>query len=202
MKKHLLAGLVFVLPLAVSLWICWVLLEVFTEPLMPLMEKLLPFHLQQVFARILALCALLLVLYGIGWTAHCVGKKISTHPPFPFLQKVPLVRGLYPFFHDITYALLQNSTTPFDQTVLIPFPKSHTFAVGLALHRSPSAIQKARPEIDTSVFIPTAPHPISGLLLLTEKANTIDIEMTTEEALAFIISCGTLADSKKKSLPS
>jgi len=45
---------------------------------------------------------------------------------------------------------------------------------------------------DLAVFVPTAPHPMSGFVLLTPQKIVIPVDVSVEDAFKFLISCGVI----------
>ena len=43
-----------------------------------------------------------------------------------------------------------------------------------------------------SIFIPTTPNPTSGFLMMIPKGDVVELSMSTDEALKFVISLGVM----------
>ena len=52
------------------------------------------------------------------------------------------------------------------------------------------------------VFIPTTPSPVNGFYFFVRKSDTIEVEISVDDALKYIISMGVVAPPRRTSLPS
>ncbi len=48
-----------------------------------------------------------------------------------------------------------------------------------------------------SVYVPTTPNPTSGFFLMMKSSDVIELDMTVDEALKYIISMGVVAPNGK-----
>lgn len=205
MKKYFVTGFIALLPIALTILIALWLFNLFTDPLAGLMEALIisyersrnlsPEHhhllvlfLSRIFAFILLVAIILcLGVFGQKFLVHhflTIGESI--------LQKIPFVRSIFRITHDITNAVLSDDKKTFQETILVPFPTSEQYAMGFVTGTVPPCISTCQPSAQVAIFVPTAPHPISGFLLLVPKSQLSAVNLSTEEAFKFLISCGTL----------
>lgn len=205
MKKYFFTGFITLLPLALTLIIAAWLFNLFTEPLAGIMESLIvafeksqnlsPEHHQTLvffMSRIFALILLLALIFLLG----IFGQKFLINSLLRLsenvLEKIPLVRTIFRLTKEITKAVFSADKKTFQETVLLSFPHKHSHVLGFVTGTPPAAIKAVKPELDTTIFMPTAPHPISGFLFLTKRSEIQSTDITIEEAFKFLISCGTL----------
>jgi uncharacterized membrane protein len=50
-------------------------------------------------------------------------------------------------------------------------------------------------EDHVSVYVPTTPNPTSGFFLMVPKSEVIELDMTVDAALKYIVSMGVVAPS-------
>jgi uncharacterized membrane protein len=43
-----------------------------------------------------------------------------------------------------------------------------------------------------TILLPTSPVPVSGYTMLIPKSDVLDVEMTVEQAIEYIVSCGVV----------
>ena len=213
MKKYLFAGFITLLPIALTMMIIAWLLDYLTTPFLGLFEALLTglgFDLQAhpfllvVLSRLIVLILLFLLVLLLGF----FGRKYFINSFMNFMQKlflkIPFVKTVYRITNDVTKAVFSQKEKTFKRTVLVPFPNEDSHALGLVTGEVPDAIKKHCKEAELTVFVPTAPQPISGFLLLTPKKLTIDLDLSTEDTFKFLLSCGTrqpgLEDKEDKTL--
>jgi len=205
-KKSFSAGLVILLPLALSIWVIKYLFDLFTDPLYGLIEKLLLSYettrgmiplrhhetLVHFFSRLTALALTLLLIFILGYLGrkffvHSIMQKANT-----LIFKIPIVGALYRLTKDIAKAMLSSEEKTFKSVALVPFPSKETYAIGLVTGDVPKKLKHFVPSIDTTVFVPTAPHPISGYVLFCPNAALHTVPISVEETFKFLISCGVV----------
>ena len=196
-----MAGLVIILPFTLSLLIFIWLIEILTAPFMPIAKEALS-HIGFLhdktdvliifISRIFVAVSLIVITFLVGFlaTRYLVSHFIALINRL-FLR-IPGLRSIYCFCQNIAKATFNSSTPPFKGSVLVSFPHKDSLAVGLVTGAVPDSLKKYVKELDLVVFVPTAPHPISGFILMTSKKCTCPIDMTTEEVFKFIISCGII----------
>jgi uncharacterized membrane protein len=111
-------------------------------------------------------------------------------------MNVPFVRKVFPYVKQFTDFLLTNDEDQrklFSRVVAVEYPRkgiwSLGFVTGSGLHE---VVHTIRREFLT-VFIPTSPTPFTGFVITVPKRQTIDLDMTLEEAFRFVITGGVVA---------
>lgn len=206
MKKSFSTGLIILLPLALSIWVVTYLFDLFTDPLYGLIEKLLLSYeakhgilalqhhdiLVNLFSRLIALALTLLLIVILGY----LGRRFFFHSIMKatnkLIFKIPLIGTLYRLAKDIAKAMLSSEEKTFKSTTLVPFPSKATYAVGLVTGDVPQALKNFIPSIDVTVFVPTAPHPISGYVIFCSNSSLKTLPVSVEDTFKFLISCGVV----------
>ncbi len=205
MKKYLSTGFATLIPIALTIWILSYLFNLFTEPLYQLVEKwILKFapaaelglEKHQLMMSYISRCIALILTFFFVLLLGFLARKFFFHSLLQLthrlMLRIPFVRTIYRLTKDLTKAVLSANQKTFKETVLTPFPSSHTYACGFVTGHVPEDFKKnlADKGIDTVVFVPTSPHPISGYLLFCKKSNLPSLPLSTEETFKYIISCG------------
>ena len=214
MKKYFLTGLVILLPLAVTVAIVIFIVNFLTKPFMGFMVNLLsntklseiggrflsPEQIIRYSSQILILICLFLFLLCLGFIARWFFFKSLIHLSDKILHKIPIINKVYKTTQDIIKTLFATDKNSFKQVVLAPFPQKETYSLGLISRNSPSTCKDAVKKDLISVFIPTTPNPTSGFLLIFEKKDLIFLDMKTEEAIKYIVSCGVITPKPNKNI--
>ena len=202
MKKNLLTGLAILLPVALTLWILSFLINLLTAPFLGLVESFLPHtegltsHSLIIFASkiliLLFLAALTLLIGFLG--QHFLVRSFLQFSDY-LLHRIPLVNKIYKGAQDIVKTLFSEDKTNFSQVVLVPFPRANTRSLGFLTKPDQTAyLEKNK----VSIFVPGTPNPTMGFMLLFDRDQVTPVDMTVEEALKFIISCGVMSSPFKK----
>lgn len=205
MKKYLLTGLVILLPVALTLWVISFLFEFFTAPLIslvgPFIQKFhlaLPEAITLFIARLFSLIFLVSFILILGLITQIFLIKTLVQWANNVLFKIPFIKTVYKVSKDIFEALFStDGKKAFKKVVMIPFPLKPIRCVGFETGEVPKeCVEKIGSHL-VSVFVPTAPHPISGFLFLTPRKEVHTIDMDTEAAIKFLVSCGTIVPESK-----
>jgi len=211
MKKYFITGLVILLPLTLTILIVVFVMNFLTKPFMGLVVKILSqTKFQQIHTHILSseqlirygsqiiiLIGLFLFTLLLGLFARWFIFKALIKVSDKILHKIPLVNKVYKTTQEIVKTIFVTDKNSFKQVVMAPFPNKELYSLGLVSRKSPEACSKAVNQELISVFIPTTPNPTTGFLLLFKKEDLIFLDMKTEDAVKYIVSCGVIVPGKK-----
>ena len=211
MKKSFSTGLIILLPFALSIWVLSYLFDLFTNALYHLIEKLLILYEKNqgmilvqhdTFVSFMSRVAALLLTFFFIVVLGYLGRKFFFHSLMKatnkLIFKIPIVGTLYRLTKDITKAMLSSDQKTFKESILIPFPSKDTYSVGFVTGDVPQDLKDIIPSIDVTVFIPTAPHPISGYVLFCDRKSLKSTDVSVEDTFKFLVSCGVLHPPTKK----
>jgi uncharacterized membrane protein len=202
MKKHFLTGLILLLPFALTVFIVQLIVDILTSPFENLVvallkhydifdQPLLIFSGEQVVqfsSKILILCAIFGITVAIGFFAKKVFVKTILVYSDLLLHRIPFYNKLYKATQDVVRTFLSPKGQSFSQVVLIPFPYASTHSIGLT-----TVAPGAKTGADlVSIYIPAAPNPTFGLVIVYKYEELIFIDMKVDEALKYIVSCGIM----------
>lgn len=200
MKKYFITGLIILLPLAVTLAILFFILNFITNPFVGLIEHFLknlawyPTY-QKLIHFILQL---ILLLFLIGFTVFLgfLGRWIAFKSMLTFydyvMHRIPFIKTVYKASQQVIKGIFGTSTRSFKQVVMVPFPIQGAYAIGLVSGSAPAICEKTLNASLVTVFVPTTPNPTSGFLMLYKVEDVIFLDMKTEEAVKYVISCGVV----------
>jgi len=148
------------------------------------------------------LIALLVVCIVGALLASVVGRTLWRMIE-KFIMNTPVLRQVYPYVKQVTDFFLtrEEKEKMFSRVVAVEYPRKGIWSVGFV---TGSGIQKVvnnvRKEFLT-VLIPTSPTPFTGFIIMVPKKQTIDLDMTIEEALRFTVTGGLVAPDHKQTAP-
>jgi len=211
MKKYFITGLVILLPLTLTILIVAFVVNFLTKPFIGLVIKILSeTKIQQIHTHVLSsdqiikygsqiiiLIGLFLFTLLLGLFARWFIFKALIKLSDKILHRIPLVNKVYKTTQEIVKTLFVTDKNSFKQVVMAPFPHKGLYSLGLVSRPSPETCSKAVNAELISVFVPTTPNPTTGFLLLFKKEDLIYLDMKTEEAIKYIVSCGVIVPGKK-----
>ncbi len=205
MKKSFSTGLIFLLPFALTFWVVRYLFDLFTNPLFNFIEKgLLWIEKNQgltllhhtgfvtFLSRFLALVLTFLFILFLGFLGRRFFFNALLKTMSQIIFRIPIVGTIYRLTKDLTKSIFSSEKKTFEKTILIPFPSPDTYSVGFITGQTPLEIKQVIPQADAIVFVPTAPHPISGYILFAPSTSLHSVEISVEETFKFLLSCGAI----------
>lgn len=208
MRKNFLTGLAILLPMALTFWILNLLINLFTKPFIGIVESFLNINVETLpltvhslvmfAAKICILLLLAILTFLVGYLGqHFIVRNLLKYSDYVF-HRIPFVNKIYKATQDVVKTLFHEEHTNFSQVVLVPFPHETSRSIGLITKRDQAAYMDSEHGNMVSVFVPGTPNPTMGFMLLFHREQLIFTEMSVEEALKFVISCGVMADPFKK----
>lgn len=118
-----------------------------------------------------------------------------------FIMNTPVLRKVYPYVKQVTdflFAQEEQGRPPFSRVVAVEYPRKGIWSIGFV---TGSGLEKVVDNVKKeflTILIPTSPTPFTGFIIMVPKKQTIDLDMTIEEAFRFTVSGGVIAPSQKK----
>ena len=187
-RGYLLTGLVFWLPIFVTVIVISALLEWLNK-----IEGVLPdaYRPSSVLGYSIpgfgVLFAFFLFLITGLLVTNWFGQKFVTWGE-ALLQRIPLVRMIYQTTKQIIGALLMSNGQSFRQVVMVEFPKKDTWTLAFQTGQ----VEVEENEILYTVFVPATPNPTSGFFLMLKEEDIKRLDISVEEALKMILSLGAI----------
>lgn len=188
LRRYFLTGLVALLPVGLSAFVLWRVFSGLDRLLGQFFEMLLGFRVPGA-----GFVALILLILGIGAVAHnFIGRRLIRLVE-DLVIRIPVVRWIYRTTKELSSAVLQEKSTSFRKVVLVEFPYRGVYSIGFQTSDSASDVSKLTGKRLISVFIPTAPNPMSGYVILYPEEDVVPLPMSVDDGLRFVISVGALA---------
>ena len=195
-RKWLLAGLLVIVPVMVTVWVLdWIVssldktLQILPSDWQP--DKLIGFHIPG-FGVILAFAILLIV--GAA-ASNFLGKKLVSWWD-ALLNRIPVVRSIYSSVKQVSDTLFSDGGNAFRTAVLVQWPRENVWTIAfitgtpagdVAVH-----LKNGGSDEYVSVYVPTTPNPTGGYFILLKKSECIELSMSVDEALKYIVSMGVV----------
>ncbi|MDP3136771.1 MAG: DUF502 domain-containing protein [Burkholderiaceae bacterium] len=192
LRKWLLAGMLVIVPLGITLWVLEWIVTTMDRTLMILPEqwqpdRLLGFHIPG-FGVLLALAILLVV----GATAsNFLGKKLVVWGD-ALLARIPVVRSIYSSVKQVSDTLFSESGNAFRKAVLIQWPREGVWTIGFVTGAPGGDAANYLQGDYLSVYVPTTPNPTGGYFIMLRKSDCIELRMSVDEALKYVVSMGVV----------
>lgn len=189
-RRNFLAGMLTVLPLAVTFWIISWMIDVLESGVRLLPRFLRPDHLLPFYFPAVGALVTIVMIIGVGFiVSNTLSKRITAYVN-QLVLRIPFVRGIYGSAQRLVEAILLPKHENFRRVVLIEYPRKGMYAVGLVTGITEGEVQERTAERLINVFVPTTPNPTSGYYVLIPENDIIPLTMTVEEAFKLVMSGG------------
>lgn len=144
----------------------------------------------------------LVVVFIVGAILASVVGKTLWRMVEKFIMNTPFLRQVYPYVKQITDFFLtrEEQKEMFSRVVAVEYPRKGIWSVGFVTGSGiEKVVENVRKEFLT-ILIPTSPTPFTGFVIMVPKKQTIDLDMTIEEALRFTVSGGVIAPGQKQGM--
>ena len=193
-KRYLITGLVIWVPLVITLWVLDLLVGTMDQTLLLVPHELRTESWLGVHIPGLGVILTLLVVFVTGlFAANIIGQRMVRFWE-GVLARIPVVNSIYTGVKQVSDTLFSGSGHAFRKVLLVRYP--HPQAWSLAFQTNVPADVERRLDGDyVAVFIPTTPSPVNGFYFYVKRSETIEIDMSIDDALKTIISMGVVAPS-------
>lgn len=200
MRKYFITGLLIWIPLGITLWVLKLLIDFMDQSLLLLPEAYHPqkmFHLHLPgFGAILTL----LIVFLTGLIAgNFIGRRLLNFGE-TLLIRIPVVNSIYKSVKQVSDTLFSSSGQAFRKALLVQYPRLGSWTIAFQTGQPGGELINHLSNDYISVYVPTTPNPTSGFFLIMEKKDVIELEMSVEDALKYIISMGVVAPEPPKIL--
>ncbi len=210
LKRYLLAGLLVWLPLAATAWVLQVLLGAVDQfaAMLPsayrpdywVLEKLADYvpHVTWLYHMPgFGLILLLVVLLVTGvLAANIFGQRLLRYWE-SLMNRIPIVRNVYSSVKQVSDTLFSGTGQAFSKAVLVRFPHTEAWTIAFLTGSPSEDIAAAIDGEHINVYVPTTPNPTSGYFIMVRSDDVIELEMSVDDALKYVISMGVVAPGEK-----
>ena len=201
MRKYIVAGLLVWLPLAVTVWLLSTVLGMVdglfgwlvsaTQVVLPAGAHEFLEMLRHVPGLGVVVVVAALLLTGI-FAANFVGQWWLRQGG-RMVQRIPIVKSIYSSVKQVSDTLFSSSGNAFREAVLVQYPRQGCWTIAFVTGRPGGEAAEHLQADYLSLYVPTTPNPTSGFFLMVPRGDVIELRMSVDEALKYIISMGVVA---------
>ena len=201
MKKYLLAGLLVWLPLTLTVWVLTSVLGVLdgvfgwfisaTQAVLP-MAATAPLEALRHIPGLGVIVTLVALLVTGVFATNIVGQwwlKQGSR----LLNRIPIVKSIYNSIKQVSDTLFSSSGNAFREAVLVQYPREGSWTIAFVTGRPGGEAAHHLVGDYLSLYVPTTPNPTSGFFLMVPRRDVIELAMSVDEALKYVISMGVVA---------
>jgi len=189
-KKYFITGLLIWVPLAITVWVLGLLVAT--------LEGFVPSFLSSkslmgidIPGFRFALVIVVVLLTGM-FAANLLGRTLVEQWE-SLLGRIPLVRSIYNSVKQVSDTVLAPNGQAFRQAVLVQYPRPGSWTIAFLTGVPGGEVAAYLPGEHVSVYVPTTPNPTSGFFLMMPRDHVVELQMSVDAALKYIVSMGVVA---------
>jgi uncharacterized membrane protein len=193
LKKYFITGLLIWVPLGITIWVLSLIVRSMDQSLLLLPEHLRPEYLLGFYVPGLgAVLTLVVVLLTGVVAANIIGQRLIVFWEAA-LSRIPVVKSIYYSVKQVSDTLFSSSGEAFRKALLIQYPRQGCWTIAFQTGQPGGDVANHLHGDYLSIYVPTTPNPTSGFFLMMPRSDIIELDMTVDEALKYIISMGVVA---------
>ena len=198
-KAYFFTGILVTAPVAMTFYLAYKLItwiDVSVNRLIPpefRPDNYLPYSIPGLGVVLLILALILIGMFAAGFLGRFflrLGEWI--------VYKVPLISSIYSLLKQVFQTFLSNKNDAFTKVVLLEYPRKGIWILGFVSSDTQGEVKDKLGRELLNVFIPTTPNPTSGFLIFVPKEDTINVDMSVEDGIKFVISGGLVTPEMTK----
>jgi uncharacterized membrane protein len=204
-KNYLITGIIVTAPIAITVYMSYhlvVWINDVTSRLIPqrwTIGNFVPYAVPG-----LGLLLLLVILFLIGMLTTGYVGKFFVRLGEKIIRRMPIVSSIYSLMKQIFETFLSQKSRSFSEVVLVEYPRKGLWTIAFVSKEvTGGEVENKVKQKTLSIYVPTTPNPTSGFLIFIPENDVIKLDMSVEEGIKYVISCGivtpeTVADMIEK----
>ena len=195
MKKYLITGLLIWIPLVITLWVLKFIVDALDQTLHLLppefrTENWLGFHVPGMGA----VMTIVIVFLTGAFATNLIGARLVDFWHMT-LHRIPVVNSIYSSVKQISDTLFSSSGQAFRKALLVQWPHEGMWTIAFLTGRPGGELVSHLQGDLISVYVPTTPNPTGGYFVVVARKDVIELDMSVDEALKYVISMGVVPPS-------
>ena len=200
-KSVFLTGLLVLVPLAITLWVLNLVIGTMDQTLLLLPESWRPERMFHMRLPGLGAVLTLAFIFVVGLlTQNFIGQKLVEWWN-ALVRRIPVIGPLYGSIQQVSDTLLSSNGNAFRKALLIEYPRKGSWTIAFLTGIPGGDVVNHLQEDHVSVYVPTTPNPTSGFFLMVPKSEVVELDMTVDAALKYIVSMGVVAPATSPRRP-
>jgi uncharacterized membrane protein len=193
MRKYFITGLLILVPLAITAWVLNLIIGTLDQSLLFVPERWQPRNVVGFDVPGIGAILTVAIVFLTGLLTNNLVGNFIVRQWERLLNRIPLVSSLYGSVKQVSDTLFSSSGNAFRKAVLIPYPHAGSYTIAFLTGTPGGDVRNHLLGDYVSVYVPTTPNPTSGFFLMMERSKVVELDMTVDAALKYIVSMGVVA---------
>lgn len=193
MRKYFITGLLILVPLAITAWVLNLVISTMDQSLLIVPVRWQPRTLIGFDIPGLGTILTIAIVFVTGLLTNNLVGSYLVKLWERLLHRIPVVSSLYGSVKQVSDTLFSSSGNAFRKAVLLPYPHAGSYTIGFLTGTPGGDVQNHLVGDYVSIYVPTTPNPTSGFFLMMERSQVVELDMSVDAALKYIVSMGVVA---------
>ncbi|MBZ2205798.1 DUF502 domain-containing protein [Massilia soli] len=193
MRKYFITGLLILVPIAITAWVLNAVISTMDQSLLILPAQWQPRALVGFDIPGLGTILTIAIVFVTGLLANNLIGNYFVRLWERLLHRIPVVSSLYGSVKQVSDTLFSSSGNAFRKAVLVPYPHADSYTIAFLTGTPGGDVKNHLLGDFVSVYVPTTPNPTSGFFLMMERSKVVELDMSVDAALKYIVSMGVVA---------
>ena len=200
-RRYFITGLLIWVPLVITVWVLSLLVGIMDQTLLLLPPE---FHTEGLIGTHvpgLGVVLTLLIVFVTGvLAANILGQRLVRFWE-GVLARIPVVNSIYTGVKQVSDTLFAPGGQAFRKAVLVQWPIEGTWTIAFITGTPGGDVANHLKGDYLSIYVPTTPNPTGGYFVMVPRSAVVELDMSVDDALKYIISMGVAApnDSGRRS---
>ena len=196
MKKYLITGLLVWIPLAITLWVLHLIVTTMDQTLTLLPPAFLPGIMRSIPGLGVLLTIVVVLLTGV-LTSNILGQRLLRVWE-RMLGRIPVVKSIYSGVKQVSDTLFTPGGQAFRKVLLVQYPRPGSWTIAFQTGQPGGDVVNHLKGDYVSVYVPTTPNPTSGFFLMMPRQEVIELDMSVDDALKYVVSMGVVPPGERR----
>ena len=198
MRKYLITGLLIWIPLVITIWVLKLIVDTLDQSLLLLPDEWRTESFLGIHVPGLGVILTLVIVFVTGvFATNFFGARL-VHLWHEILHRIPVVNSIYSSVKQISDTLFSSSGQAFRKALLVQWPREGMWTIAFLTGAPGGDVVNHLPGDYVSVYVPTTPNPTGGYFVMVPRQDVIELSMSVDAALKYIISMGVVAPGAGK----
>jgi hydroxymethylbilane synthase len=174
----------------------------FQNPVLAFYERYIHYRYWEPYRlKYIGLVVAVVFVYFIGhFLATFIGNSLwraAEHTVF----RLPIVRAVYPTVKEVIDFFLSEQRREYNRVVAVEYPRRGIWSLGLVTGESFRDLERSTGRELLTIFIPYTPYSVTGYVITVPRAEVLDLNISVEDAIRFVMSGGVISPNGRNALP-
>ena len=197
-RRYFITGLLVWVPIVITVWVLSFLVGTMDQTLLLLPSAFRPETWLGVYIPGIGALLTLLIVFLTGlFTANIIGQRLVRYWE-RVMARIPVVNSIYNGVKQVSDTVLSPNGQAFRKALLVQWPSPGMWTIAFLTGTPGGDVVNHLQGDYLSIYVPTTPNPTGGYFVMVPRNAVVELDMTVDEALKYIISMGVVAPGRRK----